>query len=308
MKKIEDTILLYETILKQRGIEFAVFDQALMLQMASRALEKRFPPKSGLLDVIPELAGMEESIRASLHEGEEIVIPRLNRPRNEETRYVDLHLTPLGERLLVIFEDSTSYGALEQKLAQQRNEMALLNRELEKSYRILGNLSGIDELTQVFNRNAANHIFQHRLANAKKFRQPLSLIFLDMDNLKQINDQHGHESGDRALQFLASTLRSVVRFDDAPARWGGDEFVILLNSEGRGAHRIAHALLDRLANIPCAFPNGVQEMIHVSIGVCHVPAHALKNASLGKILEAADRAMYLSKRSGGNRVTEINLE
>lgn len=309
MREMENEISLYETILKREGIEFAVFDEAMNLVAAGPARQgKSSPEPSSLSDVIPELAGMEESIRASLREGEEIVIPRLNRPRAGKTHYVDIHLSPFGGRLLVIFKDSTSYGALEQKLTQQRNEMALLNRELEKSYRMLGNLTGIDELTQLSNRNAANHIFGHRLVNAQKHQQPLSLIFLDMDNLKQINDRHGHDSGDCALQFLARTLRGLARSDDALARWGGDEFAILLNNEWQGARRIANALLERLANTPCALPNGVQEKIHVSVGICHVPAYALKTASLEKIVKAADRAMYLSKQNGGNRVTEVNLE
>lgn len=309
MKKNRDDILLCETILARQGIEFAVFDEALNLVTASRALQRKSGPANpSLSDVIPELAGMEETIQASLREGEEIVIPRLNRPRGGKTHYVDLHLAPLGGRLLVILKNSTPFGALEQKLTQQRNEMALLNRELEKSYRMLGNLSGLDELTQLSNRNAARHIFQHRLVNAKKYQQPLSLIFLDMDNLKQINDRHGHDSGDCALQFLTKTLRDAVRSDDALARWGGDEFAILLNNEWQGARRIANALLSTLADRSCALPNGNEEKIRVSIGICHVPAHALKTASLEKILQAADRAMYLSKRSGGNRVTEVNLE
>lgn len=309
MREIRDDIFIYETILARQGIEFAVFDENLNFVTASRALEgKSGPANPSLSDVIPELAGMEEAILASLREGKEIVISRLNRPRGGKMHYVDLHLTPLGGRLLVIVKNSTPFGTLEQKLTQQRNEMALLNRELEKSYRMLGNLSGLDELTQLPNRNAARHIFQHRLVNAKKYQQPLSLIFLDMDNLKPINDRHGHESGDRALQFLAGTLRGIVRSDDALARWGGDEFVILLSSEEQGARRIAHVLLDKLENTPCHFPNGAQEKISISIGVCHVPAQVLKTASLEQIINAADRAMYISKKNGGNCITEITLE
>lgn len=308
MRQINDDMFIYETILEREGIEFAVFDEALNLVTASRALAECLPPNVSLQEVIPELAGMEETIRASLRQGEEIFIPRLNRSRTGKTHYVDLHLTPLDGRLLVILKNSTPHGALEQKLTQQRNEMALLNRQLEKSFRMLGNLSGIDELTQLFNRNAASHIFQRRLDKAKKYHQPVTMLFLDMDDLKQINDQHGHESGDRALQFLASVLRSLIRSEDAPTRWGGDEFTILLNDDTQGARRIAHALLDRLAHIPCTLPNGAQETIRVSVGICHVPAHALKNASLQKIMETADRAMYISKQKGGNCITEVSLE
>ncbi|MFN3741533.1 MAG: diguanylate cyclase [Anaerolineales bacterium] len=309
MQEIENEISLYEAVLVRQGIEFAVFNGALQLEKASRALRERFPKHSSLFEVVPELTGMEEAILTSWRQGEEIVILRLNRSREGKTHYVDLQLVPFGEQLLLIFKDNTFFGELEQKLVQQRNELALLNRELEKSYRKLGGLSGIDDVTQLFNRTAAREFFQRRLAIAQKHGQPVSLIFLDMDNLKEINDRYGHESGDSALRLLANVLRNIVRAGDAPARWGGDEFVILLNDDdGEGARRIARTLFERLTNTPCILSDGTQKTIQVSIGICHAPAHALSTASLEKILQAADRAMYISKHSGGNRITEVNLE
>lgn len=308
MKATNANIFLYKAILEQEGIQFALFDQDLTLKAASRVIrESANAAGSHLADVFPELAGMEDAILSSIQQGDEIFIPRLNRPQNGEGHYFDLRLAPLDGQILVILKDSTISGSLEQKLAQQRNEMILLNLELEKSYRMLRNLSGLDELTQLSNRNAAQRIFQHRLAQAQKHHLPLSLIFLDLDNLKQINDTHGHESGDRALIHLAAAMRAHVRSADMAARWGGDEFAIMLVEEPQGARRIANALLDALAERPCVFPNGMQENLRVSIGICHVAPQTIKEVPLEKILAAADRAMYLSKRSGGNRFTEINL-
>ncbi len=308
MKETSADMSLYEAILKWEGIQFALFDQDLTLKMASRALMKTASDAaSRLADVFPELTGMEDTILSFMQQGEEILIPRLNRPENGEGRYFDLRLAPLEGQILVILKDNTAAGRLEQKLTQQRNEMALHNRQLEETYKTLGDLSGLDELTRLSNRNTANRIFQQKLDHARRQQRPLSLIFLDLDNLKQINDQYGHENGDRALMSLAETMHACIRSADLAARWGGDEFVILLIAEPEGARRIAHALLAALAERPCVFSNGAQENLRLSIGICHAAPQALKEISLEKILAAADRAMYLSKGSGGNRVTEVNL-
>ncbi|MFO3797321.1 MAG: hypothetical protein ACK8QZ_08570, partial [Anaerolineales bacterium] len=132
----------YELILAREGIQFAVFDETLRLKKASAALQESFSLDSSLGDVIPELAGMENVILASWEEGEELFIPRLNRPYKDEIHYLDIHLVPLGDQLLVILKDTTLVGKTEQKLMQQRNELALLSRSLEKNYRLLGALSG----------------------------------------------------------------------------------------------------------------------------------------------------------------------
>lgn len=309
MSRRDFEISLYETILEIEGIEFALFDKDLSLVFANRTLTRGLSQMHPTLtSVIPELAGMEDTIRSSILQGREIFIPRLNRSRAGQTEYVDLRLLPHNGQLLAILKNSTQEGILEQKLTQQRNEMVLLNRELEKSYRSLSNLSGIDELTQLFNRNAAHHIFRQKLENARKYQQPLNVVFLDLDNLKQINDNYGHADGDRALQFLASTLRELVRAEDAPARWGGDEFVVLLHGDAYGARRVAHTLLEQLARTPCSLSNGRQEFLHISIGICHVPVHVLETITLEEILAEADRAMYISKQSGGDRVTEVRIE
>jgi diguanylate cyclase (GGDEF)-like protein len=198
---------------------------------------------------------------------------------------------------------------LEQSIIQQRNETLLLNQKLEKSRQALEELSNLDELTQLPNRRAAHNLFHRELQRARLHHLPLSMIFLDMDNFKQINDFHGHEYGDVVLRSFAHIVRSQVRAGDIVTRWGGDEFVVMLaDSEREGAKRIAALLLSEFQARPIHLPNGTPTFIEVSIGICQVSSSQVETSSLTRIIQTADQAMYISKRSGGCQSTILDLE
>lgn len=153
-----------------------------------------------------------------------------------------------------------------------------------------------DALTGCYNRRAFEMQLERDLQFATRMRQPLSLVMLDLDNLKEINDRLGHEGGDNALRMLAESLRAELRGVDTAARYGGDEFVIILpQADAEGALIVAERLRARIALI--ALPGA--GALTASLGVASFP----KDASFrdGLVL-LADRALYEAKRTGRNRV------
>jgi diguanylate cyclase (GGDEF)-like protein len=156
-----------------------------------------------------------------------------------------------------------------------------------------------DALTGLFNHGA----FQDRLGREVKLADrnnwQVSLILLDLDRLKRINDTHGHRSGDGTIFHVASIMRSSVREVDVCARYGGEEFVVILPQCGReDAIEVAERLREAIASTPV--PNVGQ--VTASIGVATYPSGAKTKEEL---VEMADRAMYLAKAAGRNRVRTL---
>lgn len=154
-----------------------------------------------------------------------------------------------------------------------------------------------DALTGCYNRRSFEMQLERDLHLATRIRQPLSLIMLDLDNFKHINDQAGHEAGDVALCMLADNLHAELRAVDTAARFGGDEFVIILpQASTEGAVLVAERLRRRVEQTE------VPGFGHVtaSFGVATFPTHA---SSRDTLVVAADRALYNSKESGRNRVS-----
>jgi diguanylate cyclase (GGDEF)-like protein len=154
-----------------------------------------------------------------------------------------------------------------------------------------------DGLTGCYNRRSFELQLERDLHLATRMRQPLSLIMLDLDNFKHINDQAGHDAGDMALRMLADSLRSELRAVDTAARFGGDEFVIILpQANSEGALLVAERLRNRMSEI--VVPHFGQ--VTASLGVATFPLHA---SSRDTLVVAADRALYNSKNCGRNRVS-----
>jgi diguanylate cyclase (GGDEF)-like protein len=154
-----------------------------------------------------------------------------------------------------------------------------------------------DSLTGCYNRRSFDLRLEHDLQMAIRTREPLSLLMLDLDNFKQINDRAGHETGDIALCMLADTLRGGLRAVDTAARFGGDEFVIILpQANTDGAMIVAERLRSRVAQMEVP---GFGQMT-ASFGIATFPNHA---SSRDALLLGADRALYDAKSNGRNRVS-----
>ncbi|HLA12526.1 MAG TPA: sensor domain-containing diguanylate cyclase [Pyrinomonadaceae bacterium] len=154
-----------------------------------------------------------------------------------------------------------------------------------------------DSLTDCYNRRSFELQLERDLHLAMRMRQSLSLIMIDLDNFKEINDAAGHGTGDLALRMFADTLRQELRAVDTAARYGGDEFVVILpQANSEGALIVAERLREKIEklDVPGFGP------VTASFGMATFPIHASSRDSL---VLAADRALYESKYSGRNRVS-----
>jgi diguanylate cyclase (GGDEF)-like protein len=154
-----------------------------------------------------------------------------------------------------------------------------------------------DELTGCFNRRWFEMQFERDLQMAIRMRQPLSLIILDIDNFKEINDAAGHETGDLALRLLADSVRSNLRAVDTAVRYGGDEFVVILPQANiEGGLVVGERLRSRIEQIEVP---GFGRM-SASLGLATFPVHG---SSRDTLIQAADRGLYTSKELGRNRIS-----
>jgi diguanylate cyclase (GGDEF)-like protein len=153
-----------------------------------------------------------------------------------------------------------------------------------------------DALTGCYNRRSFEMQLDREMQVARRQHQPLSLMMLDLDRFKQLNDSVGHDAGDAALRRLADCFRQELRGIDSAARFGGDEFALILpQAYSEGAQIVAERLRARIEEIHIpGFGN-----LSASIGIATFPSHG---SSRAKLVTAADAALYCAKRAGRNRV------
>jgi len=150
-----------------------------------------------------------------------------------------------------------------------------------------------DPLTGLLNRRAFETVLSSEFSRSKRHSNDLSLVFLDLDKFKQINDQHGHDAGDDALIYLADTLASIIREEDIVARFAGDEFVIILPETKADK---AEAIMKRLQGYLDSHPlnhNGVKYIISLSYGITSTQDKGINNAAT--LLKKADEKLYFEK-------------
>jgi len=170
---------------------------------------------------------------------------------------------------------------------------------LEEKNRELEELASIDSLTGIYNRNKLREIAMYEFRKQKRDKKPISLVMLDIDYFKKINDTYGHNVGDYALKTIANIVSDSIRESDAFARWGGEEFVILTpGADVDSAAVLAEKLRQKIAE----FEFDEIGVITCSFGVAQIS----DGFELDHLVENADKALYMAKRSGRNR-TEIYL-
>ncbi|RJX31970.1 MAG: diguanylate cyclase [Oxalobacter sp.] len=164
----------------------------------------------------------------------------------------------------------------------------------------LRDLAYYDALTQLPNRRLMEDRLRQKILHAKRHSTMLALLFIDLDNFKPINDDFGHEVGDWLLCAVADRIVSCVRESDTAARYGGDEFVVLLPdlNGARNAKIVAEKILEALSK-PFFMPGDRRFDIASSIGIAVYPIHANNEQELMRL---GDEAMYVAKTSGGNQI------
>jgi len=158
-----------------------------------------------------------------------------------------------------------------------------------------------DELTGLINRRSLLEALAQQLAMARRHGQPLALMMIDIDHFKQVNDSHGHLSGDKVLKAMAQAIAGRTRAQDLPGRLGGEEFLVILpNTDWPGAVQLAEVLRQGVETTEFQSTSGKPIAITISIGVCG--EGQLSNAQCDDMISAADQALYLAKKKGRNRV------
>jgi diguanylate cyclase (GGDEF)-like protein len=163
-------------------------------------------------------------------------------------------------------------------------------------------LAETDDLTGVLNMRGFAIAASRLVAQASRYDRPVTVLMIDSDNLKAVNDTYGHDAGNLLLRQLARVIQAELRVSDVLARYGGDEFIVLLpETSPEGAVLVAERIREEMAAMPLD-TGGQQVQCTVSIGAASLPGDGV---SLDAIVARADRAMYQAKSGGRNKVVRF---
>ncbi|HEX6083785.1 MAG TPA: GGDEF domain-containing protein [Thermoanaerobaculia bacterium] len=195
-------------------------------------------------------------------------------------------------------ESESRYAELEQRMLGLQRE----NLDLTVKNRMLSEVSSRDSLTGLYNRWFVLEKIDSELNRALRHGSPMSLLMLDLDHFKRINDTFGHTAGDQVLQGIGRLLRDSCRVYDVPGRYGGEEFCIVLPETKSGNTTVvAERIRQRLASseLPCGEGSIA---VTASIGIAGTDSSDAAVLSPAELIERADRALYAAKNRGRNRV------
>ncbi|WP_085812051.1 diguanylate cyclase [Geoanaerobacter pelophilus] len=180
-----------------------------------------------------------------------------------------------------------------------------LQDELKKANEQLKRLTNIDHLTNLFNRRYLSEILESEFFRARRNRENLSLVIIDIDYFKNVNDTYGHQNGDVVLASVAGLAQQMLRAYDSAARYGGEEFVLILpGTPLQGGEMVAERL--RQSVLEFAFPHPMEDLtLTISAGVAAYPSPLVEN--IDSLFRQADEALYRAKQAGRNRVERMNV-
>ncbi|MBZ4422730.1 diguanylate cyclase [Myxococcus sp. RHSTA-1-4] len=195
--------------------------------------------------------------------------------------------------------------ALQDALVEKNRELDRANKELARRREELLALSRTDALTGLFNRRYFEERLNEEFARSRRYGSPLSLVMLDIDHFKRINDTFGHPFGDQVLKAVAQTARARLREVDLLARYGGEELIAILPETGpEDALKVCERVREAIASLGLEqpSPDGPPREVRLtaSLGVATAPAAGLTSAE--ELLRAADVSLYAAKGAGRNRV------
>lgn len=179
-------------------------------------------------------------------------------------------------------------------------EMAVSHQKLEALNNKLNMIAVTDELTGLLNRREAISRLKEQWENQNRYKSSFSIVAMDIDHFKQVNDTYGHAAGDLVLKSVAQCMRETVRTTDIVCRTGGEEFLVICPNVGcEGGATCAEHIRASVAAMVCSF-GGVTIPVTISAGVAE---RTSSHITPDDVLVSADKALYESKRSGRNRVT-----
>jgi diguanylate cyclase (GGDEF)-like protein len=195
--------------------------------------------------------------------------------------------------------NGAEYNSMDLSLLETIAHHAAIAIKNAQLFETIQQLAETDELTQIHNRRQLFKLGNQAIKRARRYNLPFSVILLDIDDFKLVNDSHGHAVGDVVLYTLAQNCQQFIREVDLIARYGGEEFVILLpNTNLKDASDVAERLRIMVANTKIETKAG-NLRITVSVGTAELQANTPNLASL---IDRADTALYQAKQSGKNQV------
>ncbi len=195
-------------------------------------------------------------------------------------------------------------NSLETRVVERTARLAEVNEQLrqeieerKRAEAALETAATTDYLTGMINRRAMISLLEQEFKRIKRSGEGSSIILIDLDHFKQVNDRFGHEMGDKLLMYVSQTLRNMLRDQDAVARWGGEEILILLpGTEKAGAKEVAEKIRLHFAENPAVIDDQKISMT-ASLGVCQME----REMSIDECFHRADKALYQAKTDGRNR-------
>lgn len=224
-------------------------------------------------------------IRKAMRDETSIRTQILNYDKSGNELWLDINMVPLFDE----DDQLTYYAAIERDLTEHKK----LQAQLES-------MATIDSLTGLANRQAFLQRAKNEFNRARRYSHPLTVVMIDIDHFKIINDQYGHATGDEVLRQAAITCQSSLRGSDFMGRVGGEEFVLLLpDTPHTNACHVAERMRTHLSQTPIELENGTCITITASFGVAFMSE---ADNDFDAVLERADEAMYHAKHEGRNQV------
>jgi diguanylate cyclase (GGDEF)-like protein len=226
-------------------------------------------------------------------------------------REIDVQAQELSKLFEVTIEPGRSFHDIEEEARQVLEEITLQSqaqtRNVQMQNKKLKTEATTDGLTGLANRHCFDQFIQLALQEANRSKQPLSLLFLDIDKFKSINDTHGHQVGDCVLERTAKVIKSIVKRPDLAARYGGEEMGIVLRGKDSSAALAIAEQIRRAIQTESIIIAGKTIPVTASIGIATVDSqHRFESAT--ELIGAADQAVYAAKNAGRNCVRASSLE
>jgi len=206
----------------------------------------------------------------------------------------------------LLMRDSSSL-AEKRSLSQKLRQLEKQNVELKLINQSLAEASWRDALTGLYNRSYVLDKIEAELQRAERHGAPTSLLMIDLDHFKLVNDSYGHPMGDQVLQAVGRVLKDSCRAYDVPSRYGGEEFCVLLpETDIDNTTAVTERIRATLRMTPLAVEQEETIWVTASIGVAGFEKGTSESLNAASLVDRADRALYAAKRAGRNRVERWN--
>jgi two-component system cell cycle response regulator len=258
-----------------------------------------YPPQSSGRDILQRQT--EQTARALDHGADSYLwLPRENHPEGDaKPNKKDLSGDDLSPA--IASDSDRILGQALQVYLQQGKARLRVYQELSKANDLLSAIALVDALTQLGNRRAFDWELPRQIEAARHEQRPLSLIIVDIDHFKMVNDRHGHLIGDEVLRLFADRLRHNMRFYDTPFRYGGEEFVIVLQATPmQEARQVAERIRQLVSLTPFVTASDLTLSITVSVGVATLQAN--DDGKGFDLLHRADLRLLKAKKNGRDQV------